>query len=144
MKSLSFLLVLAITLTGCGSFSSSQAVSGGLIGGATGVGAGALFGSSEQAVGAGLAGAGIGMIAGALANDLEQDRIRDPKTSTKVIRLPEYDELSDRQMEIDKIASEVHEAGKMGRSESKSWNERYWDENQNIPYQGNVSSQVPY
>lgn len=52
----------------------------------------------------------------------------------KIKRVEKYDIGPDA--EILQIHRETHDATKLGRGEVKSWDERYWGKNLNVPYRG--------
>jgi len=132
-------IVVGSLLSGCsyGSVFTSEGLMGTSIGMAGGTGAGYLIGeeigkkTENMALGAGI-GSGLGMLAGGM---LHEHNVRETQTRQVLIR--EAKMVGENQAEIDALRERMTESSVWGRSETKSWNDRYWGDNEGVPYEGN-------
>ncbi len=136
-------VILSVGLLSVSACSASSAATGpGIIAGLVGAGAGVAAGSiidetyelsaSSMAV-LGGAGAALGLIAGALIYENQQASLEEEKPT---IRKASFDIQNDpQQREIDALRRQMEDDSVWGRSETKSWNDRYLGDNPSIPYQ---------
>lgn len=104
----------------------------------SGIGAGAGYAVGNEIgkktentlLGAGI-GAGLGLMAGGL---LHEQNLKVAKARAIVVR--EARMLDRNQKEIDNLRERIYESSSWGGNESRPWNERYWGEDPDYPYQG--------
>lgn len=137
----SFVLVALLSSIGCtqAALFQQESVFGSLLGAGTGAGIAALVAENNLdeymknetiAVGGGI-GAAAGLIAGGLLYDsraLEAQALRP-------VRQPYLVDPTDT-WSLDEAYEQVQESTKEGRGEVSPWEERYWGDTPNIPYQG--------
>ncbi len=108
-----------------------------IFGGGLGTGIGAAIGDSVGSAGEGAAiGAGTGALLGYfIGGSIEaRNETAVSEKSDYVIRIPLT--VSDDQKQIDAMRRKMEDEAMFGGKEVKPWNERYWGENPNNPYQG--------
>jgi hypothetical protein len=107
----------------------------GLLGG---TGAGYLIGQrvgkkTENMALAGAIGGGMGLMAGGLLHEHNMKVVE-----ARRARVREARALDRNQSEIDELRERMYDDSSWGRSEVKPWNQRYWDESYDEPYEGPV------
>lgn len=129
---------LSAVMVGCSASSAAteEGLLGGLTGGAIGAGIGAYYANklgntAENLLLNTALGAGAGIIAGAMLHEINT---ANDEQRALVVRQAAL--VSENQRNIDQLRNEMRDASIWGRAEVKEWNERYWDENPNNPYQG--------
>lgn len=115
---------------------SSEGAIGGLVGGAAGTGVGYLIGEQigkkpENMLLAGSIGSGLGLMAGGMLYERNLVAVKE-----KQIILRQARRVSEQQREIDRIRQQMHDSSSWGQMERKPWNERYWGDSYNSPYEG--------
>lgn len=127
--------------TGCSPTSvlSTEGAAGGLLGAAGGTGIGYVIGTqigktTENMLLAGTIGSGLGLMAGGL---LYEHNVFSAQEREVVIRRAQR--ISTQQRQIDSLREDMFERSSWGRGESKSWNDRYWGESYDAPYEGTLA-----
>ena len=130
---------LAICSCSPANYISQEGLSGSLIGGAVGTGVGWLIGnevgdkSKNMAANAAI-GAGVGLLSGAFVNERN---IATAKKREMVVR--EAKMISTTQRKLDKLREELYDSSSWGKNETETWDVRYMDSSERIPYQGPVN-----
>ena len=135
----SALLICPLAACSPSSILTSEGATGGLIGGAAGTGVGYLIGQQigkkpENMLLAGSIGTGLGLMAGGLLYERNLVAVQE-----KHIILRQARRVSEQQREIDHIRQQMTDSSTWGQMERKSWNERYWGDGYNNPYEGTSS-----
>src|SRR5262249_52937835 len=88
---------------------------------------------TKAAILGGAIGTGVGLIAGAM---MYEGRMDEQKKLPPIRRAAYVD--PEATAEIDAAYKEVQESTKWGRSETETWDARYWDDSddEDLPYQG--------
>ena len=127
-----------IFMSGCslGSAFTSEGALGGAIGAAGGTGVGYLIGeqigkSTENMLLGGAVGGGLGMLAGGMLHERNVKEVRTRQVLVREMRL-----VDQNQRQIDALREKLRDADTWGRSEVRPWNERYWGESYDTPYEG--------
>lgn len=128
-------------VSGCSPASvlTTEGAAGGLLGAAGGTGIGYAIGTqigktTENMLLAGTIGTGLGLMAGGL---LYEQNMFSAERREVVIRRAQ--QISTQQKRIDSLREEMFERSSWGRQEVKSWNDRYWGDSYDSPYEGAVT-----
>ncbi len=131
----------ALAALGCSPTSvlSTEGAVGGALGAAGGTGIGYAIGQSigkttENMLLAGTIGSGLGLMAGGL---LYEHNVFSSQEREVIIRRAQR--INSQQREIDALREDMFERSSWGRSEVKGWNDRYWGESPNTPYEGTLT-----
>ena len=137
------LIILSLTFCTCalpacspGSFFSTEAGGAGLLGTALGSGVGWVIGeevgnkTENIAINAAIGG-GLGLLSGALLHERNIQIARKREVVMREARL-----ASRNQRELDARRQRLYDATNWGQNEVKRWDERYWGEEAELPYQG--------
>ena len=137
----SITILISSALIGCSSGSSmftQEGMMGSSFGLLAGTGAGYLIGQqigkpTENMALAGGIGAGLGLLAGGLMHDRN---LKKEYAKQAVVR--EAQLVSDNQKDIDDMRQRMQDSSTWGQGEVKSWNDRYWGESYDVPYEGPI------
>ncbi len=140
MKRLLFAAGIFYGFSACslGSAFSTEGIVGTAIGTLGGTAAGYAIGDqigkkTENMALAGAIGGGMGMLAGGNMHDRAQAH---QEVKQAIVR--EAQIVDSNQLEIDSLRERMHENSSWGQSERRPWNERYWGESYDLPYEGTL------
>lgn len=115
-----------------GAYSSAA---GGILGTGIGYAIGQQVGkTTENMLLAGTIGSGIGLMAGGLLHEHNIAVSQKQEVLIRQVRM-----VDDNQREIDSLREKLHDSTSWGGNEVKPWNERYWGDNYQHPYEGTLS-----
>ena len=80
---------------------------------------------------AGAIGGGLGMLAGGMLHERNVSEVKKRQLLVREARV-----VSENQREIDAMRENLAESTRWGGGEVKPWNERYWGESYDTPYEG--------